>query len=45
MVHFACPIFSLVIITYDFVIGFLVPGEGDSSNRGVGSSVGKEGHV
>jgi len=32
-------------MTYDFVIGFLVPGEGGSSGRGVGSSVGERGHI
>jgi len=45
MIYFACPIFGLVVIMYDLVIGFLVPGEGGSSGRGVGSSVGKGGHV
>jgi len=30
---------------YDFVIGFLVPGKGGSSGRGVGSSVGERGHI
>jgi len=32
-------------MTYDLVIGFLVPGEGGSSGRGVGSSIGERGHV
>jgi len=45
MIHFACPIFGFVVTTHDLVIGFLVPGEGGSSGRGVGSSVGERGHV
>jgi len=44
-IHFTCPIFGFVVTTYDLVIGFLVPGEGGSSGRGVGSSVGEGGHV
>jgi len=32
-------------MTYDLVIGFLVPGEGGSSSRGIGSSVGEGGHI
>jgi len=30
---------------YDLVVGFLVPGEGGSSGRGIGSSVSEGGHV
>jgi len=45
VIHFACPIFGFVVMTYDLVIGFLVLGEEGSSGRGVGSSIGKEGHV
>jgi len=30
---------------HDLVIGFLVPGERGSSNKGVSSSVGEGGHV
>jgi len=45
VIYFACPIFGFVVTTYDLVIGFLVPSEGGSSGRGVGSSVGKGGHV
>jgi len=30
---------------YDLVIGFLVPSKGGSSGRGIGSNVGKGGHI
>ena len=42
---FACPIFGFVVMMYDLVIGFLVPGEKGSSGRGIGSSIGKGEHV
>jgi len=45
VIHFACPIFGFVVMTYDLVIGFLVLGEEGSSGRGVGSSIGEEEHV
>jgi len=32
-------------MTYDLIIGFLVPDKGGSSGRGIGSSVGKRRHV
>jgi len=45
MIYFVCPIFGLVVMTYDLVIGFLVPGERSSSGRGIGSSIDKGGHI
>jgi len=45
MIPFVCLIFGLVVMTYDLIIGFLVPSKGGSSGRGVGSSVGKGGHI
>jgi len=32
-------------MTYNLVVGFLVPGKGGSSSRGIGSSIGERGYV
>jgi len=45
MIHFACPILGFVVTIYDLIIGFLVLGEGGSSGRGIGSSIGKRRYV
>ena len=45
MIHFACLILGSVVTMYNLVVGFLVPSEGGSSSRDIGSSIGERKYV